>query len=685
MTRTLDAINHLLKLWNQERRATRERFVEARRDTPLAQRVEQGQAIDRLSIDEIDAAPGGRTLLWLSTPMALDALRVGPGTPVRLWWDDPDGPNAVRATVARRRRDRLGVMIDAVGTIDAGDHGLPDRLEEGEFKLDRDDPGATFERGAKALALFRDAPARSAQGELRAVLFGERPPALLPKADRRPFVPLDADLNEPQRRAVQRALDAADLALVHGPPGTGKTRTLVEIIRQAVARGDKVLAAAASNAATDNLAERLIDAGVDLLRLGHPARVSPAVEARTLDALLEATDAFKLTRKWIAEAAALRRRANNRFDRGSIDQRDRRDLLREAGRLQADARKHLQGAQAALMARHPVICATAAGADAALIGRETFDLVVIDEATQSADPTTLVAAARALRLILAGDPRQLPPTVIDLDAARQGLAETFFERLEAAEAAAGADPALRAVVMLTVQHRMHADIMAFPSASMYRDALIAAPHVAAHALDDLGVAPDPLRPSPLIFIDTSGKGWDELRQDDMSTHNPEQARRTLAEALRLLGRGLPLPNLAIITPYRAQARLIRDLLARALGHSPSLTQGRTLPDSSGAGDDGRDSVGDAISDAVGTIDSFQGREREAIILDLVRSNEGRELGFLKDTRRMNVALTRARRSLIVIGDSATLGAHPYYADFLEAVELYGQWISAWADEAPPFE
>jgi len=208
--------------------------------------------------------------------------------------------------------------------------------------------------------------------------------------------------------------------------------------------------------------------------------------------------------------------------------------------------------------------------------------------------------------------------------------------------------------MLTVQHRMNEEIMAFPSASMYGGKLIAAPEVAHHRLEELpGVSPDPLRPEPWHFLDTSGKGWTEERgADDPSTANPAQAERTAAEAHRLLARGLPPANLAIITPYDAQARVLRELLREETHRGLEI----------------------------GTVDGFQGREKEAVIVDLVRSNEDGAIGFLADTRRMNVALTRARRFLLVIGDGSTLGGNPWYAAFLDAAQRAGAWLSAWADD-----
>ncbi len=317
-----------------------------------------------------------------------------------------------------------------------------------------------------------------------------------------------------------------------------------------------------------------------------------------------------------------------------------------------DARKQRQGAQKSILSRASVICATATGADSFLLKDIAFDLVVLDEATQAPDPIALIALSQAPCAVLAGDPHQLPPTVISLEAERKGLGRTLFERL--AEEAQG--DLLR---LLTVQYRMHETIMSFPSQSMYDGKLLASPAVQHHQLTDFPeVSEDPLRPGPLIFLDTAGKGWEEKREsDDPSTSNPQQAERTVAEVQRLLGRGVPPSDVAIITPYNAQVRLLRELLSREISNGLE----------------------------VGSVDGFQGREKEAILIDLVRSNDDGEIGFLKDTRRMNVALTRAKRFLLVLGDSATLGLHPYYTAFLESAENSQSWRSAWDDDAPPFE
>lgn len=642
-----DPLAELARLWSRERRATQARFAAERRELPLSERVAQGLALRDLRLDETSAAAGGRLLVWLSCGRAgaLDHLRIGPGDPVRLWWEDPEEAEAIRGVFTRRRGDRLGLMVeDRDDTLE--------RLEGSGFRLDRDEPMATFDRGDKAIAQLAGAPRAGDLGRLRELLLGQRRPERRREAPPERFH--DRGLNPAQQAAVVLGLDAAELALIHGPPGTGKTRTLVELAWQAQARGERVLACAASNAAVDHLAEGLLAAGIELVRLGHPARVSPAIEPYTLDALVEAEPDYALAKGWMAEADRIRRRNSSRSERG-LDRESKRAAYAEANGLSRDARRQLQQLQSLVLDRARVVCATAAGSDSGLLGDRGFDLVLLDEASQAVDPILLVPLVRARRAVLAGDHRQLPPTVIDPQAGRDGLASTWFERL--AEAAEAEDVGEALVARLAVQHRMHQALMAFPSDSMYAGSLIAADSVARQRLEGLpGLRPDPLRPGPLVFVDTAGKGWDEARgSGDPSTHNPEQAARVAAELRRLLSRGLAPEAVGLITPYRAQARLLRELLA------PERAAGLEID----------------------TVDAFQGREKEAILVDLVRANPDCQLGFLADTRRMNVALTRARRFLLVVGDSATIGAHPYYAAFLAAAESAGAWISAWSDEAPP--
>jgi ATP-dependent RNA/DNA helicase IGHMBP2 len=637
------ALERLATLWRRERDAAREAYRRERTLLDLAERVERGLALKGLLLDDSDATAGGRVLLWfkLQPGATLADTRIGVGDPVLLWAGDPDGDRREQGVVARVQPGRLGVAVDAE---------YADFVEQGAIQLDREAPEVTFTRGEQALSRFRSAERDSALGRIREVLFGARAAEFdtAPAPASQPF--LDDRLDESQRDAVQHALSARDLALIHGPPGTGKTRTLVEVVRRAVARGERVLVSAPSNTAVDNLGERLSQLGVLVLRLGHPARVSRALEARTLDALVDESDARARAKRWIAEANAIRRRVDKRRAREKLSWRDAREQMAEARALMRDARKALDAEREVQLARAEVVCATAAGVESAALAGRDFDLVVLDEATQAVDPIALAALARGRRAMLAGDPRQLPPTILDPEVARAGLQVTLFEAL----AARSGD---RLVRMLSVQYRMHEALMRFPSESLYDGKLCAAPEVAGRKLEDQpGVTCDPQRSGPWHFIDCSGKGFAERREgDDPSTSNPGQAERSAREIRRLLSRGLPPEQIGVITPYLAQARLLRDAL--------------------------RDAVEQGLE--VGTVDGFQGREKEAVLVDLVRSNDDGEIGFLADIRRMNVAITRARSLLLVVGDSATLHAHPYYRSFMEAAERDGAYLSAWADEAEP--
>ncbi|MET0388158.1 MAG: AAA domain-containing protein [Polyangiales bacterium] len=626
--------------WDRERSSVREQVRKERLSLSLAERVERGLALRDLVVDDTDASTGERVLLWLKprSGQLLEDVRIGPGEPVRLWSKDPEGDAVESGVVTRLERSRLGVTV-------AADYA--EFLDHGAFALDREAPEVSFERGSRALAALRNAKPGTRAARLRALFFGGAEIAAFPLQPLAAEQCLDPGLNESQRAAVGLALAAPELALIHGPPGTGKTRTLIELIRQALRRSERILVTAASHAAVDNLAERLIAVGVPVLRLGHPARVSDAVTASTLDARLDQSDARRLARRLMAEASEVRRRLQRRKARGSLDFREVHALRDEAKRLRREAYAQLDLARELIFAEAKVVCVTAVGADASLLGSFDFDRVVLDEATQAVDPWALAALLSADRAVLAGDPCQLAPTVIDPVAAQSGLASTLFERMAAQHGE-------RVVRLLDVQYRMPEALMRFPSDSMYQGKLIAAPEVHAQRLEQLpSVQVDPLRPGPLVFLDTAGKGYAEERSEaDPSTKNPGQAERVAVEVRRLLARGVPARELGVITPYDAQVRSLRELL--------------------------RDACDEGLE--IASVDGFQGREKEVIVVDLVRCNDRGELGFLRDVRRMNVALTRAKRFLLVVGDSATLAGDAYYRAFMDAADAQLATLSAWSDD-----
>jgi predicted DNA helicase len=650
-------LDSLSAAWKAERLAARAKVAMERSGRSLVERVALGIALAHLRIVDEQSAPGERVRVRVSVPeqIDLDNLRLAPGEPIRLWAEHPDETGAVRGVFERREEQSLWLMLDRP----------VDELDR-DYALDPEAPELTFQRGDAALEKTRSALANSDLARLREVAAGARPGKLLAPIT---WTPLDEELDEIQRAAVDSGLRSGDIALIWGPPGTGKTRTLVEVVRQRVLRGERVLCAAPSNTAVDNLGIRLAEAGVRAVRLGHPARVHPALASLTIDAQVAKDGAYDLAREWRDRAREIRKQAMS-FDvrKGSREDMQRaraevRTLWSEARALDRDAAREINNAERAIIDRAQVVLATCVGCDHPMLGDAIFDCAIVDEATQAPDPLLLIPLARAKVAVLAGDPQQLGPVVIGGPSVEHVLGTTVFERLVEQGAPA---------VMLEQQHRMNEVIMEFPSSATYRGKLRASSAVAHHTLDDLGVAVDASRPKPLWLVDTAGKDWLEERTDfdpggslnnmpafsfDPSTFNSGNAERVAAEARRLLSRGLAPQHVAIIAAYSAQARRLRDLLReeRAAGLE------------------------------VGTVDGFQGREKEAVIVDLVRSNDHGELGFLANTRRMNVALTRARRFLLVVADSATLGDHPYYARFIEYVDEIDGHGSAWSDEAEPLK
>jgi len=597
-------LERLGALLDRERAAEQERYALL----PLAERAKRGLAL--LDVEAIEEGGlAGRSLVTYARPggRELGGAEIGVGGIVRVSPKRADADDAPVGLVARRRRDRLSLAFD---------EPPPEWATEGRVVLELQPSSATYDRLRGALRRMRDA--RRWHGVLR----GE--PPRFEAAE----IAAPASLNEEQRLSFARALRARDLALVHGPPGTGKTTVLVEIVREAALRGEQVLASAPSNLAVDNLVERLVAAGVDAVRVGHPARVLPAVVEHTLDQKTRAHPQAQVASELVEQALRLRadarkrkqRRGPGRFSEARAQEREARQLLAEARELEDRAERDV-------LERAQVVLATLTGIESRALEGRTFALAVVDEATQAVEPAAYLALLRADRAVLAGDHLQLPPTVISPDA--QELGFSLFERL------AKLHP--KAMVTLAEQHRMNEKIMRYPSHALYGGKLRAHPSVAQHAIDD----------APFVFIDTAGRGFEEeTPEESESKQNPGEAELAAAQVRALL-QALGPADIAVISPYDAQVQKLRQLLADA----PDLE--------------------------IDTVDGFQGREKEAVVVSLVRSNPDGDLGFVADIRRINVALTRARRKLIVIGDSATIARHPFHAGLVKYAESIGAWRSAW--------
>jgi superfamily I DNA and/or RNA helicase len=488
---------------------------------------------------------------------------------------------------------------------------------------------------------------RSRLADLRDILYGEKK-ATFEKYDETLYL---QNLNESQNEAVRMILAAKDVAIVHGPPGTGKTTTLVQAIRQTLLHEKQVLVCSPSNTAVDLLTEHLVRQGINVLRLGNPARVSEEVINNTLDVKMTRHDTYKELkeyRKKAEEYFSLAKKYKRNFGHQEREQRnllynEARQLLRDAEALE-DYILWEQFEQAQVIACTPVV------SSGKLLRDKRFGTVFIDEAAQALEPMSWIPITRADRVIFAGDHCQLPPTVKSKKAEDKGLKFTLFER------ALQQQP--QTVALLKTQYRMHEQIMTFSNRMFYDNNLRADSMVKENTLSF--DSNDELLHRPFEFIDTAGCGFDEQQNPEtLSLSNPEEALllfKYLGEVLRQYDAHPERAALriGIIAPYRRQVELLQQQLEELEW-----------------------SVSSRHHFSVRTVDGFQGQERDIICISMVRSNSSGEIGFLADTRRMNVALTRARCKLLVFGDSATLARHPFYKAFLEYVDELAAYKSAW--------
>ena len=427
-------------------------------------------------------------------------------------------------------------------------------------------------------------------------------------------------LNPTQEHAVNEVLLAKDVAIVHGPPGTGKTTTLVEAIYETLRRENQVLVCAQSNMAVDWISERLVDRGVEVLRIGNPTKVNDKMLGFTYERRIEAHPDYPqlwAIRKAIRELRSAKRRGSNSYHQ-KLDRLKSRETELEL-RINNEL---FNGAR--------VISCTLAGSASRVLEGMKFATLFIDEAAQALEAACWIAIRKAGRVIFAGDHCQLPPTIKCLEAIKGGLAKTLMERI------VQSNP--QVVTLLKVQYRMNDDIMRFSSDWFYGSQVESAPEVKYRSILDLDTT--------ITWVDTADLGLEaheELVGETYGRINRAEARLTIdtmQQYFERLGRQRVLDerlDVGIISPYRAQVQYLRRLLRKSAYFKP-LRQ--------------------LIS--VNTVDGFQGQERDIIVISLVRNNEDGQIGFLRDLRRMNVAITRARMKLFIMGDSNTMTKHPFY-------------------------
>ncbi|WCJ33922.1 DNA-binding protein putative [Euphorbia peplus] len=539
---------------------------------------------------------------------------------------DLGSPALGQGVVYRLKDSSITVAFD-----DVPDDGL-----NGPLRLEKVANEVTYRRMKETLIQLSKGVQKGPASDLVPVLFGERQPTMTKKGVA--LTPFNANLDHSQKDAISKALSSKDVFLLHGPPGTGKTTTVVEIILQEVKRGSKILACAASNIAVDNIVERLVPHRVKLVRVGHPARLLPQVLDSALDAQVLKGDNSGLANDIRKEMKALNGKLLKTKDKGT-----RRDIQRELRILSKEERKRQQLAVADVIKNANVVLTTLTGALSHKLDHISFDLVIIDEAAQALEVACWIALLKGSRCILAGDHLQLPPTIQSVEAEKKGLGRTLFERL--------ADLYGDEVTsMLTVQYRMHELIMNWSSKELYNSKVKAHASVAAHMLFDLeGVKKSSVTESTLLLIDTAGCDMEEKKDEEDSTLNEGEAEVAVAHAKRLVESGVQASDIGLITPYAAQVVLLRMLRSNE----------------------------DKLKDVeISTVDGFQGREKEAIIISMVRSNSKKEVGFLSDHRRMNVAVTRARRHCCVVCDTETVSSDGFLKRLIDYFEEHGEYASA---------
>ena len=544
------------------------------------------------------------------------------GRPVVFFHDDPIKYFRFTGTVSYADGDRMVVTVpDNTSIIDlqnAERLGVQLSFDETSYRLMME-------------ALDRVIKGKGRLGYLRDLFYSRQ------KAETFVFPPMHFPyLNATQEEAVNMVLRAKDVAIVHGPPGTGKTTTLVEAIRETLMRENQVLVCAQSNMAVDWISEKLVDRGINVLRIGNPTRVNDKMLSFTYERRFEAHPDY--SQLWAIRKAIrdLRKNRSHRLSDGYHQKLE--SLTSRATELEIRINSDLFG-------EARVIASTLVGSANRLLDGQKFGTLFIDEAAQALEAACWIPMRRISRVILAGDHCQLPPTVKSIAALKAGLGKTLMERI--------VEMHPEAVTLLKIQYRMNDDIMRFSSNYFYEGKVESAPEVKYRSILDLDTA--------MEWI------WPEIPDNPECPDNPDYREQFVGESFGRINKAeaeLTLDTLqhyferigkqrllderidvGIISPYRAQVQYLRRLLMKREYFKPF----RRL-----------------IS--VNTVDGFQGQERDVIVISLVRSNDEGQIGFLRDLRRMNVAITRARMKLIILGDKQTMTRHPFYRQLWQYIE-----------------
>lgn len=630
----MDYFKRLLALLKIEKEEDRRSYQQLTENMPVTERRANGMTWYPVAIKDTEIGRGDYLTVEVERTTHHDIIhQLRFGMSAALFSNHDSKNDRVEGTISYISQNRLKISLRT--------DELPEWSRNGKLGIDAVFDKNSYDEMENVLKLAPAIAEKKEEGQLIKILTGEKKPTFNTATS--PVV--INGLNEMQQAAVTKILEANEVAIVHGPPGTGKTTTLVHAIKAMIQQHhQQVLVVAPSNAAVDLLSEKLSDEGLNVVRVGNPARVSERMMSLTLDSKMATHTSIKEIKRLKKQAREFRDMAH-KYKRsfGYAEREQRKALFNEARNINKEVERTEQYIIDDVLSKAKVITATLVGANHYTVRQLRYDTVVIDEAGQALEPACWIPVLKGKKLVMAGDHCQLPPTIKSDEAAKKGLSTTLMERCVELHP--------EAVVLLEEQYRMHETVMGFSSKEFYEDRLKAHPSVA-HRLLFQG-------DTPLAFIDTAGCGFDE-KQEGTSISNPEEASFLLKHLTGLVNQLksfytiTDFPTIAVISPYKHQVEVLKDLLLS----SAELME-----------------LGGAI--AVNTIDSFQGQERDIVYISMTRSNAENNIGFLSDIRRMNVAMTRAGKKLVVIGDSATLSQLGFYADFISYAQEKDGYKSAW--------
>jgi ATP-dependent RNA/DNA helicase IGHMBP2 len=630
----LKGLKELLKTERDEDyRLYKEQFLRV----TLEQRRKNGVTWYPIKINSEELGAGDLLHLEIERTAQLDKPhQFNSGKNVSLFSNQNEETHEITGTIKSVSKNALKLIIHS--------DELPDWCYDGKLGLNIQFDDNSYHEMQRALDMVIDAK-NNRTAELRELIEGAVPLSF-GKTNEDLVIP---QLNLSQNRAVRHVLTVNDIGVIHGPPGTGKTTSLVQAIRVTLQSEAQVLVCAPTNSAVDLLTEKLLELGIDVMRMGHPARISDELMGSSMDGKIAASPYYKDIKNLRRNAEEYFRMAG-KYKRvfGKEDAKQRAAYYTEAKTCIKEARLLEDFIVDELFKTTQVICCTPVTSTHRGLQRKRFNTLFFDEASQALEPMVWVPLLKCNRLILCGDHFQLPPVVKSMEAKKGGLDRTLLDKCIAFK---------EAVVLLNRQYRMSSAIMGFSNHFFYGNALIADETVSHQVLVD---DEDSYLNKSIEFIDTAGCSFDELQNPEtLSYSNPKEGGILFRHLQQLLldynqHEHFPKIDIGIISPYKEQNEWLKENI---LNYDLEKSKVASLQ--------------------IKTIDGFQGEERDVIYISLVRSNEKHEIGFLNDLRRMNVAITRARKKLVVLGDSATIGASPFYQSFLEYCEKHGLYRTAW--------